>query len=162
MSHVVKNPKTWLLCGLLVAAAGCASPQTQSGKTHMKFGPSPANQQLEFELLPDTLHAKACAEDDTTYNVSLFGMSGTATKGERAAAIKLVGMLEGKADTVYVTHSIGQEDDSGMPSCGEVWGRGAVITGLVTPEPGAAGAAAAEPAEEPKAEGKGLKERLGF
>jgi hypothetical protein len=78
---------------------------------------------MQLDMLPEPLHAKACAEPKTMYDVTVLGTEKSLSRGERAAALEALNTMEGKADVFYLTRSWGSLDDSGK-SCGEVWGRG--------------------------------------
>lgn len=108
---------------LLLGGCGLA---IKEGAQHANFLPEAKLEVqtiMQLDMLPEALHAKACAEQKTMYDATVLGTEKSLSRGERAAVITALEAMEGKADVFYLTRSWGTTDNTGK-SCGEVWGRG--------------------------------------
>ena len=108
---------------LLLGGCGLA---IKEGAQHANFLPEAKLEVqtiMQLDMLPEALHAKACADQKTMYSATILGTEKSLSRGERAAVITALEAMEGKADVFYLTRSWGTTDDTGK-SCGEVWGRG--------------------------------------
>lgn len=130
---------------------GCGGP-FREGAQHAHFLPNEkieVHTALQFDMLPEPVHAEACAEPNTAYTVTVLGSEKALTRGEKAAALQALNSLNGKADVLYLTRSYGSRDGNDK-SCGEVWGRALRLRShdaVPAGRPGSDGAAAA--AESP-------------
>ena len=77
---------------------------------------------FQFDMLPEVLHAEACASPRTLYDVTVLGTEKSLSRGERAAVLEALNAVGTQADIFYLTRSVGTL--MGETSCGEVWGRG--------------------------------------
>lgn len=109
----------------LTLLSGCGVA-LKEGAQHAHFLPNEAlevHTAIQLEMLPEPLHAKACADIKTMYDVTVMGTTKSLSRGERAAALEALNQLGGTADVFYLTRSYGSLDTAGN-QCGEVWGRG--------------------------------------
>jgi len=128
-----RAPRTQTLPSLLSLAVGASSLllsgcglAIKEGAQHAHFLPESkleVHTAMQLDMLPEPLHAKACADTKMLYDVTVLGTAKSLSRGERAAVLEALNGMEGKADVFYLTRSWGTLDDRGR-NCGEVWGRG--------------------------------------
>jgi hypothetical protein len=125
---MVRSKALPALCGLaslaLAVLSGCGA-SFQYGAQHAHVLPKKkleVHTALQFDMLPEPVHGKACADSLAIYQVVVMGTVQGLSRGEQAAAQLALRELGDTADALFLTSSHGYFNDSG-DACGEVWGR---------------------------------------